>query len=219
MGKQAKKTPSALEYMTSQLHAAFAALGHALGAIEEQNIEEEKAAKRSRKAQPPKRRHHVDPPPAGKQNKRRNAPSGDSHYIVQGSYVSVWLPGATAPVRTSFRRVAVLEVDANVNRVSSISLRAAGCRRVVAVWERRFVGHSDRTTYGRACIEAEALAKRLNAGANLTSSLTGCSADCILPTAEELNASRTWDTGAIEWVDWDRPKRLSAAEIQARVAA
>lgn len=62
-----------------------------------------------------------------------------------------------------YRRVAVLEVEPNVERAAMISTRARGVRRVVATWERCHVGTTDRSAYARALAEAHALATELGA--------------------------------------------------------
>jgi len=62
-----------------------------------------------------------------------------------------------------YGKVAVLEVDAGLERVAMISARSRGCRRVVALWDRRHVG-GDRSAFAVARRDAEELAARLNAG-------------------------------------------------------
>lgn len=60
-----------------------------------------------------------------------------------------------------YRRVAVLEVEDGVERVSMISPRARGCIRVVATWERRHVGSTSRCAYERALVAAAELVTEL----------------------------------------------------------
>ncbi len=82
-----------------------------------------------------------------------------THYIVQD---------ATAKMPAScwgkYRRIAVLEVDADLEHVSMISDRAKGCHRIIEVWDRLHVGTTDRCAFARAMREAEKLADQLNAG-------------------------------------------------------
>lgn len=82
-----------------------------------------------------------------------------NHFIVQTAAAA--MPGSCWGV---YRRVAVLEVERGISRVSSISAHARGCVRVVATWERLNVGHTERCAYRRALAEAERLAATLNAG-------------------------------------------------------
>jgi hypothetical protein len=79
-----------------------------------------------------------------------------SHYIVQTASAKCAAEFGT------YRRVAVLEVDADREQVAMISTHARGCRRVVRTWERQNCGTTSRCAYWRACDEALALAKRLN---------------------------------------------------------
>ena len=82
-----------------------------------------------------------------------------THFIVQT---------AAAPMPNScwgeYRRVAVLEVDANKNCVSMISERARGVKRIVRTWEKCNVGTTERCAYDRAVKAARELAASLNAG-------------------------------------------------------
>ncbi len=61
-----------------------------------------------------------------------------------------------------YRRVAVLEVDADRLSVSMISERATGCHRVVETWERLHVGTTERCAYQVALAEAEAMVAEMN---------------------------------------------------------
>jgi hypothetical protein len=85
-----------------------------------------------------------------------------THYIVRTSK-------ACMPVKCwgTYRHVAVIEVDAGVDDVSMISTRAKGVRRIVARWDRKHVGSTDRCAYEIALAEAEEMADRLNAAATI----------------------------------------------------
>ena len=61
-----------------------------------------------------------------------------------------------------YRRVAVLEVEEGVDRLSMISKRARGCVRGVKTWEKLNVGKTEKCAYRVALAEAEALAATLN---------------------------------------------------------
>jgi ligand-binding sensor protein len=80
-----------------------------------------------------------------------------SHYIVQTASAKC------AAEFGRYRRVAVLEVDADRTHVSMISTHARGCRRIVETWERQHCGTTEHCAYTRACAEAHDLAARLNA--------------------------------------------------------
>jgi len=80
-----------------------------------------------------------------------------SHFIVQTASAKC------AAEFGRYRRVAVLEVDADRQFVSMISTHARGCRRIVETWERQNCGTTERCAYRRACTEAHDLAARLNA--------------------------------------------------------
>jgi hypothetical protein len=60
-----------------------------------------------------------------------------------------------------YRRVAVLEVDDGVERVSMISARAKGVRRVVTTWEKLNVGLTEKCAYERALAKARAMVAAL----------------------------------------------------------
>lgn len=64
-------------------------------------------------------------------------------------------------VKAPYRRVAVLRVVEGVESVSMISERARGVIEIVATWEKCHARGVD-TAYGRASLEAQALADRLN---------------------------------------------------------
>jgi len=73
----------------------------------------------------------------------------------------------TAATRTGsrfgeYRRVAVLEVPADVEEASMISERSKDVIRVVETWERCNVGITERSAYARACAAASKLAAELN---------------------------------------------------------
>jgi hypothetical protein len=79
-----------------------------------------------------------------------------THYIVQT---------ASAPAKGGFGRygrVALIEVELPYIHVSSISDRARGVVRIVQTWERRHIGTTERSAFGRALAEAEALCDLLN---------------------------------------------------------
>lgn len=61
-----------------------------------------------------------------------------------------------------YRRVAVLEVLAHMDRAAMISERARGVVQVAATWEKCSVGKTDRCAYARALADAEEVAARLN---------------------------------------------------------
>lgn len=81
-----------------------------------------------------------------------------THFIVQTA--AAQMPNSCWGV---YKRVAVLEVEAGLERVSSISERARGCVRVVETWEKLNVGKTSRCAYSRALAAAQALAAELNA--------------------------------------------------------
>lgn len=80
-----------------------------------------------------------------------------THYIVQDAAEKM-----PASCWGKYRRIAVLEVDADREHVSMISPRARGCHSIVATWEKLHVGTTDRCAYSRALVEATDLADRLN---------------------------------------------------------
>lgn len=61
-----------------------------------------------------------------------------------------------------YRRVAVVEVEQGAAWPAMISERARGVVRIVATWERRNVGTTERCAYARALTEAQELADKLN---------------------------------------------------------
>lgn len=81
------------------------------------------------------------------------------HYIVQTAAAKM-----PASVKAAYGRVAVLLVDADRESVSMISARAIGCHEVVATWEKRCKGTTERSAFRVAIREAEELAARLNRG-------------------------------------------------------
>ena len=78
-------------------------------------------------------------------------------FIIKSSKAK--MPGTCWGV---YARIAVLEVDADVDTVSMISERARGVHRIVRTWESLNVGTTDRCAYARALAVAEELADRLN---------------------------------------------------------
>lgn len=84
-----------------------------------------------------------------------------THHIVQTAAAKT--PSSCWGV---YRRVAVLEVEAGVDRASMISDRARGVRRVVATWEKCNVGKTDACAYQQALAAARELAAELNDGAS-----------------------------------------------------
>lgn len=92
-------------------------------------------------------------------NNAPNAPAVlNTHYIVQAA--------ATTPAANcwgTYKRIAVLEVEAGLTHVAMISPRARGCVRVVATWEKLNVGTTDRCAYRVALKEAREMAEQLNA--------------------------------------------------------
>lgn len=63
-----------------------------------------------------------------------------------------------------YKRVAVVEIaDGFKGKPKMISSRARGVARVVALWDKRNVGKTDRCAFRQALAAAEALAARLNA--------------------------------------------------------
>jgi hypothetical protein len=81
-----------------------------------------------------------------------------THYVVQTS---------AAKMPTScwgrYRNVAVLEIDEGRDSVAMISERARGCRSIVWYRGNLHSGRTMRSADGRAIVEAEARADRLNA--------------------------------------------------------
>lgn len=125
----------------------------------------------------------------------------EAHFIVQASRRRMYTD-------ESVWRLAVLEVEPGLKRVSMISPRARGCRRVIAVWERRSRMNEDELA------RVQALAAKLNEGRPLAKCLADCDADCILPTREELaRASRSNRSEEGSFV-----QRLSRMEIRTRAA-
>jgi hypothetical protein len=74
---------------------------------------------------------------------------------------------AAAPMPNScwgvYRRVAVLEVEPGIERVTMISDRARGVVRVVQTWEALNVGSTERCAYERALRAAATLIEHLEA--------------------------------------------------------
>lgn len=63
----------------------------------------------------------------------------------------------------TYRRVAVLEIEADRSDVAMISGRARGVVSVVATWERQHCGTTDRDAYSRAVRAARDLVETLTA--------------------------------------------------------
>lgn len=61
-----------------------------------------------------------------------------------------------------YRKVAVVEVERGVQRISMISERAKGVVRIVDEWRRLHVGTTERCAFSVAMGKAEELARRLN---------------------------------------------------------
>lgn len=61
-----------------------------------------------------------------------------------------------------YRRIAVLEVDPDVESVTMISTHARGVREIVRTWEKLNVGTTNRCAYAKAMEEAEELCAELN---------------------------------------------------------
>lgn len=80
----------------------------------------------------------------------------NTEYIVQTA--SAKMPSSC---RGTYARVAVIEVDAGVKRVSMISPRAKGVVRIVATWERRSVGKTKNCAFQRALRAAEMMVDEL----------------------------------------------------------
>ena len=80
-----------------------------------------------------------------------------THYIIRTSKAkmptSCW---------GTYRRVAVLEVEAGVETVSMISDRARDVISVVQTWEKLNVGITERCAYQQALAEANELCDTLN---------------------------------------------------------
>lgn len=86
----------------------------------------------------------------------------ETHYIVQTA--AACMP---ASCWGHYGKVAVLEVDAGVERVAMISERARGCHRVVEVWDRQHMGEPNgRSAFYLALAAARELAAKLNDDAN-----------------------------------------------------
>ncbi len=79
-----------------------------------------------------------------------------THFIVQTA--AAQMPNSCKGI---YRRIAVLEVPADVRRASMISKRARDVVRVIDTWERLNVGTTERCAYQVALREAEALRSRL----------------------------------------------------------
>ena len=80
-----------------------------------------------------------------------------THFIVKHS-------AAKMPMSCwgRYRRVAVLEVEADYDEVPMISERAKGVVRIVATWEKLNDGTSERCAFRVALAEAEEMADELN---------------------------------------------------------
>ena len=85
----------------------------------------------------------------------------DRHYIIQCA--SAQMPSSCWG---TYRRIAVLEVEPGLDKVSMISERARGCIRVVRTWEKLHCGKTERDAYSRARREAEELIEQLVGGAS-----------------------------------------------------
>ena len=81
-----------------------------------------------------------------------------SRFIVQSAAACMPASCKYGP----YRRVAVLEVEDGVSHVRMISARARGVKRVVRVWERLYVGSSDRCAFAKAYRAAQQRADELN---------------------------------------------------------
>ncbi len=82
-----------------------------------------------------------------------------THYIVQTARAKM---PTTCMGGSRYHRVAVLEVDSELDRVSMISARALGCHRVVETWERLYSGTTERCAFQVAIAEASEMAQQLN---------------------------------------------------------
>jgi hypothetical protein len=80
----------------------------------------------------------------------------NTHYIIQTA--SAQMPSSCKGI---YKRIAVLEVAAGINKASMISERVKDVVRVVETWERLNVGKTEKCAYARAMVEAEALRRKL----------------------------------------------------------
>ena len=83
-----------------------------------------------------------------------------THYIVQTA--AACMPSSCWG---EYGRVAVIEVEAGLERAAMISPRARGVVRVVRVWDKLNKGTSERCAFARALADARELATQLNAPA------------------------------------------------------
>lgn len=81
----------------------------------------------------------------------------DTHYIVQTA--AAHMPNSCWG---RYGKVAVLEVDSGLERVSMISERAIGCHRVVSLWDRKHIGTTERAAFQTCVRLANAEATVLN---------------------------------------------------------
>jgi hypothetical protein len=84
-------------------------------------------------------------------------PNAPTRFIVQTA-------AANMPAKCwgNYRRVAVLEVHADMEKAPMISDRAKGTR-VVCTWEKCNVGKAIRSAYAKALADAEELCNEMNA--------------------------------------------------------
>jgi len=69
------------------------------------------------------------------------------------------MPGS---VKSPYGKVAVVELDGSGIEPKMISERARGIKRIVQVWDRQFMGKTDKCAYAIAFKEAQELAEKLN---------------------------------------------------------
>ena len=79
------------------------------------------------------------------------------HYIVKSSRAKM-----PSSCWGHYGRVALLKVEAGIERVSMISPRARGVIEVVKTWEKLHLGKTERCAFERALREAENMAAALN---------------------------------------------------------
>lgn len=115
-----------------------------------------------------------------------------THYIVQTAAARM-----PANCKGRYGKVAVLEVDLLLQRVSMISERARGCHRIVAVWDKQHIGKTDASAFYRCLDEAVKLAAELNWS----------------PCSDDEGAAVEWD----EWLEDGGTCPVIAAGVSLRM--
>lgn len=85
-----------------------------------------------------------------------------THFIIQRAAANM-----PSSCWGRYGKIAVLEVDDDLDQVSMISEHAKGCHRVIEIWDRLHVGSTDQDEWTGAMEQAQELCDRLNRGMDM----------------------------------------------------